>query len=42
MEVSIFKVLINSHINSDYLCLVNDVLKQYIDMKEAFKNPVKR
>ena len=39
IKVLIFKYLIDSNINQDEFALVNDVLKEYNNMKEAIKNP---
>ena len=38
IEVLISKALINSYISHDELVLVNNVLKEYDDMKEENKN----
>ena len=37
-EVLISKVLIGSNISHDELVLINNVLKEYDNMKEAIKN----
>ena len=39
IEVLISKALIDSYINHDELILVNNVLRQYNEMKEEIKNP---
>ena len=39
IEVLISKALIDSYINHDELFLVNNVLRQYNEMKEEIKNP---
>ena len=37
LEVLISKALIDSHINREEFVLVNDVLREYSDIKEAIK-----
>ena len=39
IEFLISKDLINSNISHDELVLINDVLKEFYDMKEENKNP---
>ena len=38
MEVLIFKALINSNISHDEFVLINNLLKEYDNMKEEIKN----
>ena len=38
IEVLISKALINSNISHDELVLINNVLKEFYDMKEKIKN----
>ena len=38
LEALISKVLINSNISHDEFVLINNVLKEYDDMKEEIKN----
>ena len=38
MEILIFKALIDSNINHDEFILINNVLKEYDQMKEELKN----
>ena len=38
MEVLISKALVDSNISHDELILVNNVLKEFYDMKEEIKN----
>ena len=38
MEVLISKVLIDSNISHDEFVLINDVLKEFYDMKKNIKN----
>ena len=38
LEVLISKALINSNISHDEFVLINNVLKEYDDMKEEIKN----
>ena len=38
-EVLIFKALINSNISHDEFLLINNMLKEYDEMKEEIKNP---
>ena len=38
MEVLIFKSLTNSNISHDEIIFINNVLKEYDDMKEKIKN----
>ena len=38
MEVLISKTLVDSNISHDELILVNNVLKEFYDMKEEIKN----
>ena len=39
IEVLIFKAKIDSYINHDEFVSVNDVLREYYEMKEEIKNP---
>ena len=39
IEILISKVLINLYINHDEFVLVNNVLREYNEMKEGIKNP---
>ena len=39
VEIFVYKVLINSNISHDEFTLINNVLKEYDDMKEKMKNP---
>ena len=38
IEVPIFKALIDSIINHDKFCFINNVLKEFYDMKEEIKS----
>ena len=38
MKVLISKALIDSHISHDEFVLINNVLKEFYDMKEEIKN----
>ena len=39
IEVLIFKAKIDSYINHDEFISVNDMLREYYEMKEEIKNP---
>ena len=39
IEVLISKALINSYISPDEFVLVNNLLREYYEMKEEIKNP---